>query len=59
MNKQIKRLMHDQRGTSAVEYGFLLGMIVIGLISAVSGVGSETDGLWATVESKSAEAINK
>ena len=52
----IKRLLNDERGTSAVEYGFLCAMIVIGLISAVKGVGDENKGIWAVVSSKSAAA---
>ena len=52
----LKRLLGDKRGTSAVEYGFLCAMIVIGLISAVKGVGDENEGIWAIVSSKTAEA---
>ena len=51
------RLWKDNRGTSAVEYGFICAMIVIGLISAVKGVADETSGMWAIVSSKSAEAV--
>ena len=52
----LQKLCRDTRGTSAVEYGFLCTMIVIGLISAVRGVGDENEGLWATVSERSAEA---
>jgi len=34
-------------------------MIIIGLISAVSGVADETGSMWRTVSSKSAEATQK
>ncbi|MEZ5743270.1 MAG: Flp family type IVb pilin [Sphingomonadaceae bacterium] len=57
MITRFKSLLRDNRGTSAIEYGFLAAMIVIGLISAVRGVGDETEGLWATVKSKSEEAV--
>lgn len=52
----LKILLGDRRGTSAVEYGFLCAMIVIGLVSAVKGVGDENKGIWAVVSSKSASA---
>jgi Flp pilus assembly pilin Flp len=52
----LEKLLNDRRGTSAVEYGFLCAMIVIGLISAVRGVGDENEGIWAIVSSKSSEA---
>lgn len=52
----LKQLCSDIRGTSAVEYGFICVMIVIGLISAVRGVGDENQGLWATITSRTAAA---
>lgn len=52
----LKKLGLDIRGTSAVEYGFLCAMIVIGLISAVRGVGDENKGIWATISKRTAEA---
>lgn len=51
------KLWKDDRGTSAVEYGFICAMIVIGLVSAVKGVADENSGMWAIVSSKSAEAV--
>ena len=50
------RILADERGTSAIEYGLICAMIVIGLISAVSGVASETTSMWNTVSKKSEEA---
>lgn len=57
MFQALNRLLQDTRGTSAVEYGFLCAMIVIGLVSAVKGVADENTGMWAIVSSKSAEAV--
>lgn len=34
----------DQRAATAVEYGLLLGLLVIALIGGVSAVGSGTSG---------------
>ena len=51
-----KLLLADARGTTSVEFGFICVMIVIGLISAVKGVGNENSGLWAVISSRSAEA---
>lgn len=51
-----KRLLHDARGASAVEYGLILSLIVIGLIGAISGVANETRTMWANVEAKAAQA---
>ena len=37
----LTKLRADCRGTTTVEYGFLLLLIVIGLIFAVDGLGGE------------------
>jgi pilus assembly protein Flp/PilA len=52
----LKALLRDTRGTSAVEYGLILGLIVVGLFLVFSGVAHETSRMWNYVEEKSAEA---
>lgn len=53
----LNRLWKDNRGTSAVEYGIICAMIVIGLVSAVKGVADENSRMWTIVSKKSAEAV--
>lgn len=43
----LKTLRADSRGTATTEYGFLLLLIVIGLIFVVDGLGGENGGMWA------------
>lgn len=38
----LKKLIADNRGIAAVEMGFLLCMITLGIVSAVTGLGEET-----------------
>ena len=52
MTYKLTNIIKDQRGTSAIEYGMICAMIVIGLVSAVRGVADENSGLWATIASK-------
>lgn len=54
--KFFKRLCQDNRGTSAVEYGLILSLIVLGVVGAVSGVASETQKMWSDIQAKSAKA---
>ena len=54
----LAKLRADVRGTSAVEMGLICAMIVITIIAAMRGVAAETIGLWNTVETTSANAIN-
>jgi len=42
----LKTLRTDIRGTTTTEYGFLLLLVVTGLIFVVSGLGGENGGLW-------------
>ncbi|VWX51228.1 conserved hypothetical protein [Novosphingobium sp. 9U] len=51
-----KRLLRDRRGTSAVEYGIILGIIVFGIMLAISGVASETLKMWTHVNTEAAKA---
>jgi Flp pilus assembly pilin Flp len=51
-----KEVLRDPRGSSAVEYGFILGLIVIVLIAALTGFTGETLQLWTHVETEAAKA---
>jgi pilus assembly protein Flp/PilA len=37
------RLVRDEGGASAVEYGLLVGMIALVLVATVNGIGSSVD----------------
>lgn len=49
---KFKGLWHDERGTAAVEMGLLLGLIVIGIFGAVTGLGQEVKTSYDTTSSK-------
>jgi len=44
-----KRLLRDNRGATAIEYGLIVALIVIAIIVSVESVANETNGLWAVV----------
>jgi pilus assembly protein Flp/PilA len=52
----LTQLFRDERGTSAVEYGLILAMIVLAMMAALGGVANETIRLWGTVQSAQASA---
>lgn len=56
--KLFGKVLRDRRGTSAVEYGIILGFIVIGLFVAVGGVANETLKMWTRVGSETQKAQN-
>ncbi|MEB3415219.1 Flp family type IVb pilin [Alteriqipengyuania sp. WL0013] len=52
----IKSLGNDEKGATAVEYGLIVALIVVAIIGAVKGVADENNGMWATVNNKTAVA---
>jgi pilus assembly protein Flp/PilA len=50
------RLGRDRRGATAVEYGFILAVIVIAIMAAVIELGATTTSLWTNVSTKVQEA---
>jgi pilus assembly protein Flp/PilA len=44
-----KRLLRDNRGGTAIEYGLIVSLVVIACIVALQGVADSNTGLWATV----------
>jgi pilus assembly protein Flp/PilA len=54
--RTLLRLVQDRRGATAVEYGLILGFVVVALIVGLSSLGNSTSRLWGHVDSKVAEA---
>ena len=50
--KFIKRLLRDTQGATAIEYGLIAGLIVIGMITALQGFANELTEMWSGVETK-------
>jgi pilus assembly protein Flp/PilA len=48
----LARLAACQRGTSAVEYGIILGLIVLAMFTAVQGFSNQVQSTWNNVSSK-------
>ncbi len=51
------RLLRDQSGASAIEYGLILAGISIGIITAAQGLALGTGSIWSTVSSAMTAAI--
>ena len=47
-----KRLLRNDRGATAIEYGLIVSLVVIAMIAALEGVANENTGLWAIVTQK-------
>tara|TARA_B100001057_G_scaffold404266_1_gene416800 strand:- start:220 stop:405 length:186 start_codon:yes stop_codon:yes gene_type:complete len=54
----LKRLLRDSRGATAVEYGLILALIVIAMVSALQGLADSTIDMWGGVDEKYQAANN-
>ncbi|WAT18558.1 Flp family type IVb pilin [Aurantiacibacter sp. MUD11] len=48
----IYRLLRDTRGATAIEYGLIISLIVIAMISAMQGFANSTISMWDNVETE-------
>lgn len=55
----IKKLVDDQAGATAVEYGLIVSLIFFAVYLALQSVATATVDTWGTIEAKSNEAIAK
>ncbi|GGN44825.1 hypothetical protein GCM10011349_10320 [Novosphingobium indicum] len=56
--RRLSNIIRNVRGTSSVEYGIILGMIVLVVFLAIEGLATETIGMWDDISTKSSNAIN-
>jgi len=54
----LRRLIRDCRGATAIEYGLIVALIVIVMITALRGVADENTGMWAWVQNDVLAATN-
>jgi len=54
----LARLLRDEDGATAIEYGLILAMIVLAMIVALNGVASKTIAMWESVSDKSKAATS-
>ncbi len=50
--RAIRRLVVNRRAATAVEYGLIISLIVISMLSAFSSVASVTTGMWNDISDK-------
>ena len=56
--ESLKRLLGDKRGTTAIEYALICGLIVLAMLVGFKGFGSATIDTWTTVSSQMETAVN-
>lgn len=48
----IRKMIKDQKGATAIEYGLIAALIAVAAITAMSSLGNELSGTFNTVASK-------
>lgn len=49
---RIRPLVKDQRGATAIEYGLILALIFLAVMTGVSSLGSSVQGRWNDIANK-------
>jgi pilus assembly protein Flp/PilA len=52
-----KSLGDDKSGATAVEYGLIVSLIVIAMITSLNTVADETIAMWENIEEEGTEAM--
>jgi pilus assembly protein Flp/PilA len=56
MRRLKPRIIRDERGVSAVEYGLIVALIVLAMVAAFYQVAQATTGMWNNVSEVSQNA---
>lgn len=58
MSRIIKRLYGDQAGATAIEYGLILSLMVLVMMSALESFADGSISMWNNVSTRTADAIS-
>jgi pilus assembly protein Flp/PilA len=52
MLKKISAFLHDQEGATAIEYGLIVGLIAVVIVTVLTTTGSDLNTLFTTISTK-------
>ncbi len=55
---ELKRLARDEHGATAVEYGLIASLIVVGWIAALTQMADSNTNTWSSISSKVDSAMS-
>ena len=53
-----RRLLLDQKGATAIEYGLIVALLAVGIISGIRALGGGSDGMWTRISDEVTGAMN-
>jgi pilus assembly protein Flp/PilA len=51
IRRTLRRLLTDQNGATAIEYGLIASLIIIAMMSGLAALGGGAGGMWTRVNS--------
>ena len=58
IRRNLCRLPSDNRGATAIEYGLIVALISIAVISGMSSLGGGSNGMWTRISGDVTNAMN-
>ena len=58
MSNLISRLLKDESGATAIEYGLIVALIAVACITAMQSLGGGSQGMWGKLDAKVAAATS-
>ncbi len=55
----IKTLLKDESGATAIEYGLIAALVSVAAIGALTAMGSSLNNMFTTVSNKLGDAVNQ
>lgn len=52
MLRLIERVGQDERGATAVEYGLIISLVILALVTALSNLANTTTSMWNNVSNE-------
>ena len=52
MKNWLGRIVRDERGATAIEYGLIVSLIIIAMVGALNTLGDSTTGMWNDVSNE-------
>ena len=49
IRRTLRRLLSDQGGATAIEYGLIAALIVVAMVGALSNLGGGAMGMWTRI----------
>ncbi|HEX2764065.1 MAG TPA: Flp family type IVb pilin [Allosphingosinicella sp.] len=50
--RKLSHLLHDTKGATAIEYGLIISLIVLGMLAGVSVLGDRAGGMWGNMSNE-------